>query len=116
MDFFSNIYLGFSVVLAPANLFFCLVGVLIGNLIGVLPGLGPVTTIPLLIPVTYGMPSETAIIMLAGIFYGASTEARPHPLWEALRNEGIHWEIIKKILKHSEPARYRLKEPISQRY
>jgi len=71
MDLFSNIYLGFSVVLAPANLFFCLVGVLIGTLIGVLPGLGPVTTITLLIPVTYGMPAETAIIMLAGIFYGA---------------------------------------------
>lgn len=71
MDLFSSIYLGFSVVLAPTNLFFCLIGVLIGTLIGVLPGLGPVTTITLLIPVTYGMPAETAIIMLAGIFYGA---------------------------------------------
>jgi len=71
MDLLNNVYFGFSVALAGTNLLFCLVGALIGTLIGVLPGLGPVTTITLLIPVTYGMPAETAIIMLAGIFYGA---------------------------------------------
>lgn len=71
MEYLNNLYIGFSVVFTPMNLFFCFVGVVIGTLIGVLPGLGPVTTITLLIPLTYGLPVETAIIMLAGIFYGA---------------------------------------------
>ncbi|WP_049561478.1 tripartite tricarboxylate transporter permease [Nonomuraea sp. SBT364] len=62
---------GFSVVLEPANLLYCLVGVLIGMLIGVLPGLGPGATIAILLPITYGIEPVSAIIMLAGIFYGA---------------------------------------------
>lgn len=63
--------LGFSVALQPINLTFCFVGVLIGTLIGVLPGLGPVATLSLLLPFTYNMTPVTGIIMLAGIFYGA---------------------------------------------
>ncbi|WP_183218405.1 tripartite tricarboxylate transporter permease [Actinoplanes campanulatus] len=62
---------GFAVVGEPANLLYCLVGVVIGMLIGVLPGLGPAATIAILLPVTYGMEPVTAVIMLAGIFYGA---------------------------------------------
>jgi putative tricarboxylic transport membrane protein len=65
------ITLGFSVCFQPTNLFLCFVGVLIGTLIGVLPGLGPGATIALLFPVTLDMEPTSAIIMLAGIFYGA---------------------------------------------
>ncbi|OZM76138.1 tripartite tricarboxylate transporter permease [Pseudonocardia sp. MH-G8] len=62
---------GFSVVLEPTNLLFCLIGVLVGMLVGVLPGLGPAATIAILLPVTFELEPVTAIIMLAGIFYGA---------------------------------------------
>ena len=71
MDVFNNLVLGFSVALSPNNLFFCFIGVLIGTLIGVLPGLGPVATISLLLPVTFGMDPVASIIMLAGVYYGA---------------------------------------------
>jgi putative tricarboxylic transport membrane protein len=62
---------GFGVVLEPTNLLYCLIGVIVGMLIGVLPGLGPAATIAILLPVTFGIEPVTAIIMLAGIFYGA---------------------------------------------
>lgn len=67
----SPVLNGFSVVLEPANLLYCLIGVVIGMLIGVLPGLGPAATIAILLPLTFGIEPVTAIIMLAGIFYGA---------------------------------------------
>ncbi|MGY1836900.1 tripartite tricarboxylate transporter permease [Blastococcus sp. SYSU DS0510] len=62
---------GFTVVLEPTNLLYCLIGVVIGMLVGVLPGLGPAATIAILLPLTIGIDTVTAIIMLAGIFYGA---------------------------------------------
>src|SRR3954447_6574316 len=62
---------GFTVVLEPTNLLYCLIGVVIGMLVGVLPGLGPAATIAILLPITIGIEPVTAIIMLAGIFYGA---------------------------------------------
>ncbi|MFC5830660.1 tripartite tricarboxylate transporter permease [Nonomuraea insulae] len=71
MDVLSSILGGFDVVFQPVNLAYCFAGVLIGMLIGVLPGLGPVATISILLPITYGLEPATAIIMLAGIFYGA---------------------------------------------
>jgi putative tricarboxylic transport membrane protein len=71
MDFLQPVLDGFGVVLAPTNLLYCLLGVVIGMLIGVLPGLGPAATIAILLPLTYGIDPVTAIIMLAGIFYGA---------------------------------------------
>jgi putative tricarboxylic transport membrane protein len=70
MDF-APVLEGFSVVLEPTNLLYCLLGVVIGMLIGVLPGLGPAATIAILLPLTFGIEPVTAIIMLAGIFYGA---------------------------------------------
>jgi putative tricarboxylic transport membrane protein len=70
-DIISNLNLGFSIALTPYNVFFCFIGVIFGTLVGVLPGLGPVASISLLLPVTYQMQPVTAIIMLAGIFYGA---------------------------------------------
>ena len=70
-DFFSNLALGFSVAFTVQNLFWCLMGVMIGTAIGVLPGVGPVATMALLLPVTYYLTPEGALIMLAGIYYGA---------------------------------------------
>ena len=67
----SNLALGFSVALSLKNLFWCLMGAVIGTAIGVLPGVGPVATMALLLPVTYFLTPEGALIMLAGIYYGA---------------------------------------------
>ncbi|MDP9396342.1 MAG: tripartite tricarboxylate transporter permease [Actinomycetota bacterium] len=71
MDFFSPVLQGFTVALAPQNLFYVFIGCLIGMVIGVLPGLGPVPTIALLLPLTYTIEPASAVIMLAGIYYGA---------------------------------------------
>jgi putative tricarboxylic transport membrane protein len=71
MDVFSALGHGFSVAATPLNLLFCLIGAVCGTLIGVLPGLGPVATISLLLPATYALDPVGAIIMLAGIYYGA---------------------------------------------
>jgi putative tricarboxylic transport membrane protein len=71
MDAFGNLLLGFSVALTPVNLFWCLIGVILGTMVGVLPGLGPAATIAMLLPLTLKMDHTTAIIALAGIFYGA---------------------------------------------
>ncbi|MFC7474335.1 tripartite tricarboxylate transporter permease [Dankookia sp. GCM10030260] len=71
MDIISNLAFGFGVALSFQNVLFALIGALIGTAIGVLPGIGPVATISLLLPITFGQPATTAIIMLAGIYYGA---------------------------------------------
>lgn len=71
MDLFQNIALGFSTALAPAHLLACFSGVLIGTLVGVLPGLGPAAAIALLLPSTFHLDPTSGIIMLAGIYYGA---------------------------------------------
>ncbi|UVI36334.1 tripartite tricarboxylate transporter permease [Brevibacterium spongiae] len=71
MDFFAPVLEGFGTVLEPGNLLYCFIGVLVGMLIGVLPGLGPAATMAILLPMTFGIEPVTAIIMLAGIFYGA---------------------------------------------
>ena len=73
MDFaiFHNLALGFSVALTLQNLMYCFFGVLLGTLIGVLPGIGPLATIAMLLPITFTLPPIAALIMLAGIYYGA---------------------------------------------
>jgi len=71
MGMLDHLSLGFGVAFTLNNLLFCFAGVLIGTLIGVLPGIGPVATISLLLPVTFGMDPVTSIIMLAGVYYGA---------------------------------------------
>ena len=71
MDIWGSLAAGFAVALTPTNLMYCFLGSLIGTAIGVLPGLGPPATIALLLPVTYGIPPASAVILLAGIFYGA---------------------------------------------
>ena len=71
MDILGGLWFGLGVALEPTNIGFCFIGALLGTLIGVLPGVGPVATIALLLPITFGLPATSAIIMLAGIFYGA---------------------------------------------
>jgi TctA family transporter len=71
MELFHNLILGFGVAITPFNLLYCLIGVLLGTLIGVLPGVGPVATIAMLLPITFNLNPVSALIMLAGIYYGA---------------------------------------------
>jgi TctA family transporter len=71
MDLIANLSLGFGVAFTPINLVYAFVGCLLGTLIGVLPGIGPVATIAMLLPATYALPPVSALIMLAGIYYGA---------------------------------------------
>jgi putative tricarboxylic transport membrane protein len=71
MDVLNYIYMGLTIALQPINLLYCFVGTFVGTLIGVLPGIGPAATISLLLPVTFKIPPVSAIIMLAGIYYGA---------------------------------------------
>jgi putative tricarboxylic transport membrane protein len=71
MEIISNLALGFGVALSPFNLLMCLIGVMLGTLIGVLPGVGPVATIAMLLPITFNLNPIAALIMLAGIYYGA---------------------------------------------
>lgn len=71
-DLGANLLLGLETALSPVNLWYCLVGVSLGTLIGVIPGIGAMTAIAMLFPITLHLPPTAAIIMLAGIFYGAS--------------------------------------------
>ena len=71
MDLLNNLMMGFGVAFTPENLTYALLGCLLGTLVGVLPGLGPVPTIAMLLPITYVLPPIAGLIMLAGIYYGA---------------------------------------------
>jgi putative tricarboxylic transport membrane protein len=71
MDVLNNLITGFSVALTVTNLLYCFLGVLLGTLVGVLPGVGPVTTVAMLLPFSFTLAPESALIMLAGIYYGA---------------------------------------------
>jgi putative tricarboxylic transport membrane protein len=71
MELFDHLFFGFSVAVSLQNLLYCLIGVSVGTLIGVLPGVGPLATIAMLLPLTYNVSAVSALIMLAGIYYGA---------------------------------------------
>jgi len=71
MDILSNLALGLSVAVTPWNILYCFVGVTLGTLIGILPGIGPIATMAMLLPATYAFEPTSALIMLAGIYYGA---------------------------------------------
>lgn len=71
MDVISNLGLGFAVALTIQNIAYCFIGVLLGTIIGVLPGIGPVTTVAMLLPISFTLQPESALILLAGIYYGA---------------------------------------------
>ena len=67
----ANLALGFQTAMSLSNLLYCLVGVFLGTAVGVLPGIGPIATIAMLLPITFGLPPVSALIMLSGIYYGA---------------------------------------------
>lgn len=71
MDLISKLHLGFGTALSLENLLFCLLGATAGTFVGILPGIGPVTCIAMLLPLTFKMPALGALIMLSGIYYGA---------------------------------------------
>jgi TctA family transporter len=71
VELLDHLGLGLSIALSLDNLWYCLLGCLLGTLVGVLPGLGPIATIAMLLPITFGLPPVSALIMLAGIYYGA---------------------------------------------
>src|SRR5215813_10251142 len=71
MELFHNLLYGFGVALTWQNLWFCFIGCFLGTLIGVLPGIGPLATIAMLLPITFNLPPVAALIMIAGIYYGA---------------------------------------------
>jgi TctA family transporter len=71
MELLNHLALGFGVALQPINIAFCFLGAFLGTVIGVLPGIGPLATISMLLPLTFGLPPETSLIMLSGIYYGS---------------------------------------------
>ena len=71
MEALANLALGLQVAVSPENLLYCLIGVLLGTLIGVLPGIGSSATIAMLLPITFSLDPTSALIMLAGIYYGS---------------------------------------------
>ena len=71
MDLFHNLGIGFSVALTAENFLYCLIGATLGTIVGVLPGLGPLATIAILLPVTFKIPAVASLIMLSGVYYGA---------------------------------------------
>src|SRR2546429_5387263 len=77
MEIFHNLVMGFGVAITPIHLLYCLIGVVLGTLIGVLPGIGPVATIAMLLPITFNLAPVSALIMLAGIYYGAQYGGSP---------------------------------------
>src|SRR3974390_2325367 len=71
MGFWNNLALGFEVAFTAQNLFYCFLGVTLGNLMGAIPGVGAVAAVSILLPVTYHIPPSAGLIMLAGLYYGA---------------------------------------------
>ena len=87
MDLLNNLADGFATALSLQNLLYCFLGVTLGTLIGVLPGLGPVATLAMLLPITYTLDPTSALIMLAGIYYGS-----PQPrFWLTFRASRLRW-------------------------
>lgn len=71
MEIFAGLWIGLQTAITPTNMLYCLIGVFVGTLIGVLPGLGPAATVAMLLPASFVLPPVSALIMLAGIYYGA---------------------------------------------
>ena len=91
MDLLNNLAVGFATALSLQNLLYCFLGVTLGTLIGVLPGLGPVATLAMLLPITYTLDPTSALIMLAGIITALST-ADPQPrFWLTFRASRLRW-------------------------
>ena len=91
MELFHNLIFGFGVALSLQNLLYCFIGVLVGTLIGVLPGIGPLATIAMLLPLTFNVPPVAALIMLAGIYYGAQYGGSTTSILVNLPGETRRW-------------------------
>jgi TctA family transporter len=91
MELLNNLILGFGVALHWNNILYCFVGVLLGTLIGVLPGIGPIATISMLLPATFVLPPVSALIMLAGIYYGAQYGGSTTAILVNLPGEVSRW-------------------------
>src|ERR1700704_424323 len=87
MDVISNLGLGFAVALTLQNVVYCFIGVLLGTVIGVLPGIGPVTTVAMLLPNSFTLSPESALILLAGIYYGAQYGGPTPPILVTIPGE-----------------------------
>jgi hypothetical protein len=94
VELFSNLIFGFSVAFSLQNLLYCFIGVLVGTVIGVLPGIGPLATIAMLLPLTFNVSPVAALIMLAGIYYGPSTAAPPRPSSSTCRARPPRWSRV----------------------
>ena len=90
MELLHNLTIGFQTALSLQNLLYCFVGVLLGTLIGVLPGLGPVPTIAMLLPVTYALTPVSALIMLAGIYPRPAAARGEDAVCDARHRSGDH--------------------------
>src|SRR3989304_5459607 len=88
MDMFDNLILGFTVALSLQNLVYCFGGVCVGTASGVLPGIGPLVTIAMLLPITFNLPPIPALIMLSGIYYGSQYGGSPPSLFFKPPGEG----------------------------
>ena len=85
METLNNLAFGLGVALSWQNLLYCFIGCFLGTLVGVLPGIGPVATVAMLLPFTFGLEPAPALIMLAGIYTVRSTAARPRRSWSIFR-------------------------------
>jgi len=97
LDLLNYLLIGFQVAFQPQNLFYCFTGVVIGTLVGVLPGMGPVAAMSLLLPATFHISPIGAMIMLAGIYYGASTAVPPPPSWSTSRGSGLGHDLSGRV-------------------
>src|SRR2546428_9169613 len=80
----ESLLLGFSVALQPDVLWYAFLGCLVGTIVGVLPGIGPLTGISILLPATFGLDATKAVVMLAGIYYGSQYGGPTHPILMAV--------------------------------
>src|SRR2546430_4289768 len=80
MGTIESLLLGFSVALQPDVLWYAFLGCLVGTIVGVLPGIGPLTGISILLPATFGLDATKAVVMLAGIYYGSQYGGSPTPI------------------------------------
>ena len=88
MELLDNLRLGFETALSLENLLFCFIGVVLGTAVGVLPGIGPTATIAMLLPITFNFEPVSALIMLAGIYYGAQYGGRTSAVMDVTTRDG----------------------------
>ena len=97
MDLLNNLALGFSTAFSLTNLLYCFIGVTLGTLIGVLPGLGPVATLAMLLPITYSLDPTAALIMLAGIYYGSQYGGSTTAILEPSRRVSLSRNLLRRL-------------------